>query len=126
MGRFWLGICLLAAFLVLGLWVTYSMDTLHQPISQTLEEAAAQSLAGDLDAGIAQAQQARRAWDSHWHGSASVADHAPMDEIDGLFAQMEVYAQAGRSVDFAAYCARLSQLISAMGEAHSPGWWNVL
>ena len=37
MGRFWLGICLLAAFLVLGLWVTYSMDTLHQPISQTLE-----------------------------------------------------------------------------------------
>ncbi len=126
MGRFWLGVGLLLLFLALGIWVTYSMDTLHQPLSDTLQQAAEKSLSGDLEAGIALAQQARKIWEAHWHRSATFADHAPMDEIDGLFAQMEIYARAGKAVDFAAYCARLSNLIAAMGEAHSPNWWNLL
>lgn len=126
MGRFWLGVCLLVLFLVLGIWVTCSMDSIHQPLSDTLQEAAEKSLSGDLETGIALAQQAREIWDSQWHSSAILADHAPMDDIDGLFAQMEIYARAGKAVDFAAYCARLSNLIAAMGEAHSPNWWNLL
>lgn len=126
MGRFWLGIGILVIFLVLGLWVNYAMDTVHQEIAQALDDAAAQTLDGNLTEGIALAQQARGKWQSHWRGTASVADHAPMDEIDGLFAQLDAYGQAGLTDDFAAYCARLSNLVAAMGEAHSLTWWNLL
>jgi hypothetical protein len=126
MGRFWLGIGILVIFLVLGLWVTYAMDQVHGEIAQTLDEAAAQTLEGDLVEGIALVNQAKGKWQSHWRGTASVADHAPMDEIDGLFAQLEAYGQAEQAVDFATYCARLSNLVAAMGEAHSLTWWNLL
>jgi hypothetical protein len=125
-GRYWLGIGLLVLFLTLGLWVTYAMDNVHSEIAQTLDTAAAQTLSGNLPEGITLVQQAKEQWQAHWHGTASVADHAPMDEVDGLFAQLEVYGQAGLSTDFAAYCARLSNLVAAVGEAHSLTWWNLL
>lgn len=126
MGRFWLGIGILVLFLVLGLWVAHTMDDVHLAIGQMLDQAAEQSLDGDLEAGFLLAQQARSHWQAHWHGTASVADHAPMDEIDGLFAQLDAYRQSERPSDFAAYCARLSALIVAVGEAHSLTWWNLL
>lgn len=126
MVRLALGICLLAAFLGLGLWVNSFMDNTHTPISQTLEEAVEKCLSGDLEAGAELAQKAKALWQENWPKIASFSDHAPMDEIDSLFAQAETYARAGIATDFAALCARLSQLISAMSEAHSPFWWNLL
>lgn len=126
MGRFWLGVCLLAVLLALGLWINLKMTNMQQSISQTLEEAAKQTMDGDFSAGISLAKQAKDAWEIHWRGTASVADHAPMDEIDGLFAQLAVYAKAGQSGDFAAVCSRLAQLADAIGEAHSLTWWNLL
>lgn len=126
MGRFWLGIGILVLFLAAGLLVAHAMDNVHQTIAQTLDAASTKSLEGDLNEGIALAQQAKQQWQKNWRSSAAVADHAPMDEIDGLFAQLETYGQAGLSETFAAYCARLSQLVSAMGEAHSLTWWNLL
>ncbi len=126
MNRFWLGVSLLLLLLVLGLWVTVAMRDVHEPISQALENAATQALSGDLSGGIAAARQAQQNWERHWHGTAAVADHAPMDEIDGLFAELEIYAQTGQAEHFAAGCAQLSRLIHAVGEAHGLGWWNLL
>lgn len=126
MGRLTLGICLLAVFLGLGLWINSFMDNTHVPISQALEEAAEKGLSGDLEAGADLAQKAKALWQDNWPKIASFSDHAPMDEIDSLFAQAETYARAGIAADFAALCARLSQLISAMSEAHSLFWWNLL
>lgn len=126
MARFWIGVALLGVFLGLGIWVTVAMDQVHEPISQALEEAAEQALAGDLEGGAALARQAKADWQEYWKGTASVADHGSMDEIDGIFGQLEAYAQAGRQVDFAAYCARLSRLVHAIGEAHGFNWWNLL
>lgn len=126
MGRAWLGVGLLVLFLVLGLWISFSMGGVHQQIAQKLEQAAEQGLSGDLEEGIALARQACSDWEKHWHGTASVADHAPMDEIDGLFAQLEIYGKAGQRADFAAFCSRLSRLVAAVGEAHGLSWWNLL
>ena len=72
------------------------------------------------------AKKAKELWDKQWHRSAVLADHTPMDEIDGLFAQVQSYARAGNRADFAAGCSRLSKLVEAIGEAHAPGWWNLL
>ena len=126
MRRFLLGVGLLLALLALGLWISFTLTQTHQSIAHTLEEAAVQTLSGDPDTGRALAQQAQQVWEAHWHSTASVADHAPMDEIDGLFSQLEIYAQAGQEADFAANCTRLSKLIDAVGEAHSLTWWNLL
>ena len=126
MGRLWLGIGLLALFLVLGLWIGHTMDAVHLSIADTLEIAADQALSGDMEAAMETADEAKASWEKHWHGSATVADHAPMDEIDGLIAQLECYNRADQPGDFAACCARLSLLVRAMSEAHSLTWWNLL
>lgn len=126
MGRFALGVSLLLVMLLLGLWVTYTMNAVNEPVSRLLENAAQSALSGDLEQGINLANQARSIWEKSWHGTASVSDHNPMDEIDGMFSQLTVYAQTGNKEAFAAYCARISRLIHAVGEAHSPYWWNLL
>lgn len=126
MGRFWLGILLLAALLLLGLWIGYKADGVHQSISKSLDLAAQQVLAGDLEGGLATAQAARRRWHRGWNATAAVADHAPMDEIDGLFAQLEIYGQLRTPTELAAVCTRLAALVSAIGEAHRFTWWNLL
>lgn len=124
--RFWIGIGLLAVFLALGLWVTAVMEDIHEPMAELLEEAAQEALEGDLTEAAELADQAHRRWERYRKGTASVADHAPMDEIDGLFAQTQTFARAGQWQDFAASCARLSKLVEAMSEAHGLGWWNLL
>ncbi len=126
MGRFWFGLTLLALMLAAGLWIGLGMDHAHQDIAAILEQAAEQAMAGDLEQGIALSRQAQTQWDSSWQRTATVADHAPMDEIDSLFAQLQIYGQAGNTVDFAAYCTRLSKLVTAVGEAHALSWKNLL
>ena len=126
MGRFWLGAALLAALLILGLWIGRTTDWSHETISKMLDMAAEQVMAGDTAEGLATAQAARRRWHRGWNATAAIADHAPMDEIDGLFAQLEIYGQLRSPMELAAVCARLSALVSAMGEAHQLTWWNLL
>lgn len=121
-----LGIGILVLFLGLGIWIGCVMDQVHIGIADTLDVAAEQALSGELTVARQTAQQAKTSWDAHWHGSATVADHAPMDEIDGLLAQLECYGRAEQKGDFAACCRRISLLVRAMSEAHSLTWWNLL
>ena len=126
MKRIWLGIGALVVFFVLGLWCSHAMDKLHTSLAQKLEQAAEAALAGDLQTGVTLAQEAKNSWEAHWHQTAALADHTPMDEIDSLFAQLESYAQAGQISEFAAHCSRLSTLVAATAEAHALSWWNLL
>lgn len=126
MGRFWLGIGILLLSLLLGFWIGDYMDQIHLTIADTLDRAAEQAMAGDMEAAQVTAQKGKSEWKKHWHFSAVVADHAPMDEIDGLLAQLEYYNRSGQKGDFAACCARISLLVQAMSEAHSLKWWNLL
>ena len=126
MGRFVLGVCLLAALLVLGIWTSSSMTDVHQTICQTLEDAAEKAVSGELNDAAALVQQAKQEWEQRWNRTATMADHEPMDEIDGLLAQLESFVQTDCQAEFAALCRRLSKLIDAVGEAHSLTWWNLL
>ena len=126
MGRFWLGIGLLALFLVFGIWTTVAMTDVHEPMSRTLSEASQATLDGDLETGITLARQAKESWERHRRWTAAVADQTPMDDIDSLFAEMEVYAEARETVHFAACCAQLSAMVRSMGDAHAFSWWNFL
>lgn len=126
MTRFSFGIFILVFFLVLGLWVAHTLDTIHLDISQELHRASNVALSGDLDTATTIALNAKEKWETSWQGTATVADHEPMDEIDGLLSQLSCFAQTENVSDFAACCTRCALLVEAISEAHSFTWWNLL
>ena len=126
MKRGWFGAGLLAVFLGLGLLVSALVSNAHQPTSTMLEQAAEKTLSGDFAGGIALGTEAQQRWKCQWNGTASIADHSPMDEIDALFAEMEIYARTGEQPHFAACCKELAQRLEAIADAHRFSWWNVL
>lgn len=124
--RFWYGLGILTAFLVLGLWVAWGMETMHRPVTLQLEQAAQAAMDGDLGTGGALLKRAESIWQQRRGLTAAMADHAPMEEIDSLFAQAEIYVQCGSAAEFAAYCSRIAKLVEAVGEAHGLNWQNLL
>ena len=126
MKRCWLGVGILLVLLGLSLWVTAKMADIHEPLSVTVEEAGEAAQTGDWARAETLATDARSLWYQNRPFTASVADHAPMDEIDALFARLPVAARNGDGAEFADLCARLSVLLHAMAEGHQALWWNVL
>lgn len=124
--RFWYGLGILAVLLALGLGTSWSMKSMQRPVTDALEQAAQAVMEGNLEKGKALALQAQDAWQEHREKATAVADHGPLEEIDSLFAQIQIYGQAGKSADFAAYCTRLAKLVAAVEEAHSLNWQNLL
>lgn len=124
MKRSWIGFALLLVLLAGGLAVTWSMEKCHEPIARDLDSAAVRVQAGDWAEAETLMLRARNAWGDSRKLTACFADHTPMEEIDALFARLEVYAAARENADFAAGCAELSRKVEAMGEAHGLMWWN--
>lgn len=125
MKRLIIGICVLSALLTLGITVSTVFRAAHTPTANLLQEASNAALEGNWDAALEKTHQAYARWEQFHHFTASFSDHSPMDEIDGLFAQLEVYGNKKSREDFPALCARLSQLTQSMAESHSFRWWTV-
>ena len=126
MKRMWLGVGLLVLFLVLGLWGSHAMAKFLDPLSEKLKTAETLAVEGDLDAALALAKEARKDWEKQWHYVAILADHNPMDEIDGHFESLIAYGKAGHNTDFAALCGELSSWVKATADAHRLNWWNLV
>ncbi len=126
MKKGWLGVAILAGFLLLGFWISHWMDQAHLPGAQLLQEAAEVTLQGDLEEGIRLAKQAEILWQNSRAGTAAVADHSPMEEIDNLFRELWVYAAAEESPHFAATGVELAQRLLAMADAHRLSWQSLL
>ena len=127
MGKhFWAGILLLAVLLAMTGGVSLAMSAVHAPAQTQLTRATELALAGDLPQATALARQAQQRWERFRQAICAVADHDPMDEIDQLFAEMEVFSAAADGEHFAACCAKLRVLVKAMADAHSAAWWNLL
>ncbi len=126
MVRGWLGVGILIVFLVAGFVTAGVMDHAHIPTEKLLAQAAEKTLNGSFEEAVTLGLEAKNRWDKHWNGTATVADHSPMDDIDALFAEMEIYARTEEKPHFAAVCRELSQRIQAMAGAHRFSWWNIL
>lgn len=126
MNQLWLGIAILVLFLALGMFVGAAVDSTHVEIAQELENAAELVLQENDALGRQQAQSAKNKWEKCWGWTAAVADHAPMDEIDGLFAQLKAFEAPEDRAHYAAICAQLAKLVNAMAEAHRLSLQNLL
>lgn len=124
MGRFSLGIILLALLLGLGLWISQTADDQLLPIARTLEEAAREALEQDTQQATEKTAAARKRWEKAWHATAAFSDHEPMEQIDSLFAQLPCWE--GAPDRYAAVCNQIAMLIRALSGVHEPVWWNLL
>ena len=121
-----LGVLLLVCLLGLGSFVSWKMDAMQLPLTEALDQAAEEALEGSFSRAVSLGEEAKGKWERQWNLTAALADHAPMDEIDGLFAQLKAYANQEEKTHYAACCWELSSLIRAVAEAHELSWWNLL
>ena len=126
MARGWIGVGILLVFLVLGFWISAEMDQTHLPTEALLKQAAEKTLQGDFQQGVALGMEAKNRWEQQWDYTATVADHSPLDDVDALFGEMEIYAQTGEEPHFAACCQELARRVQAVASAHRFSWWNIL
>ena len=122
--RFGLG--LLLVLLVLGVVSAWAMGKGLAPMTEGIRQAGDAALQEDWDTAQALSANVKEQWEKGFPYLASLSDHEPMENINGLFAQLEVYAQSLDPQNFAAVCGQLAQDLEAMGEAHSLKWWNIL
>ena len=123
MKRIWIGIGLLLALLALGLGVMVLADHRLGRVAGELEKAAQ---AESWDRAVELSERARVLWEENWNLSAALGDHSDIDQIDAVFAQLEVYIKRKDPVAHAATCAFLSEVITDLEENHRLTWWNVL
>lgn len=124
MKRGWLGAAILTAMLAACLAATWGMDRIHRPVVQALTAASEAALSGELEQGRELAAEAREQWDRWAHLRGCFCDHAASEEADRAFASLGVYGRWGDRTAFAAASAELARMVQAVGEAHSPSWWN--
>ena len=113
-------IVLLSGGILSSAWLGRSFDSLPP----MLEQAAEAAEEGGWDRASQLADRAEQRWQELWKITAVLVDHAPMEQIDALFAQLEVCEQS--QLEFAKLCARLARELEALSETHSPTWWNLL
>ena len=123
--RFYLGVAILLGLLVLGIWAGKWTENANTQVVQYLSQAEEAIREGDPAAALALAREAQVIWEKGWNRLAVMADHTVMDEIDGLFSQMEHYAREGAAL-LGASCARVRELVSAVSDDHRLTWWNLL
>ena len=124
MKRFFIGAGLLIALLSGGILSSAWLGRNFEPLPPMLEQAAAAAEEGAWDRAVRLADRAEQRWQELWKITAVFVDHAPMEQIDTLFAQLKVCE--GSQPDFAKLSARLARELEALSEIHSPAWWNLL
>lgn len=126
LGRETVGLVLLGALLLTGLYTSLEMGRSHDEISRHLEDSAWYALSGDWEKARMAAAAAESGWKDHRDLSSLLADHTPMEEIDAMFARIGICSAARSGTEFALFCADLSRKVEAMGEAHRLTWQNLL
>lgn len=126
MKRLWIGLLVLTLLLTGGLVLRHQMEKIHSQISQDLQSASQAALEEDWPQAQALAQNAESLWQKCHHLTAAFADHTPMDEIDGLFTELDVFSREHEMPHFSAICAHLAKLTDSMAESHNVSWWNFL
>lgn len=126
MKRLWFGVAMLLFLLMLGIFSTVSMARLHHNLSQRLESAALAAQKEDWAQTQEILHQCRSRWLRFRNFTAAAASHEPIEEIDSLYAQLDIYLQRRDSVNFTLCCTTLRHRTAALGEAQSINWWNLL
>ena len=117
---------LLLVLLLLGLLSGWYLERQHRDLARQLEDSAWLALSGQMSNARQEVQTAQAKWEKGRSLLAALGDHTPMEDIDGLFAELQIYGAAGEKTEFARTCSALSSQMAAMGNAYKLSWWNIL
>ena len=124
--RTWIGAGILVLLLGIGIFFTFYTAETQEQIAQTLSESREAAAVGHWEKAAGKCFQARSLWEKHQKATAAVVDHEPMEEVEALFAQLEIYLKARDPVSYCSCCASLEVFAKAIGESHSISWWSLL
>ena len=125
MTRLWIGAGLLLALLLGGLGLRLGIVPFQESVAKKLDTAATLAVDGSWKMAQNTAFAARDRWRRHKNGIAAVTDHEPMEEMEGLFQELN-FLDSDRAVDFACICVQLAEISRAIGETQRLKWWGVL
>lgn len=126
MKRMWIGVGLLSLALVAGILAAEWMEDTHEEMEENIQQAVVFAMAEEWEKANALTNRARWQWQKKRPMIAMLADHEPLESIDSLFGQLEIYAACEDRVAFGAVCADLSQQLEALGECHKCSFSNLL
>lgn len=126
MKRCWFGLGLLVVLLILSLFFSRKIGRNQEDILSDLRSSQVAALAEDYATAETLLCRARTDWEQRWHFHAAFSDHNPMEEIDGMFAQSQVYLDCRDGEELAALISQLIRRVQAVGDAHALTWWNLL
>lgn len=126
MKRLFIGILILALLLGGSIAISTAMERIHHPIAQDLQQAADRAQQEDWAVALEFFQRAQQRWEKYHDFTAAFADHTPMDEMDALLSELNIYATERENPHFGATCAHLAFMATAMAESHLLTWWNLL
>lgn len=126
MKRLWLGLGLLLLLFGVGVAADQLSAHLLEPVCGELLAASDAALAENWTQAEQLAAQARQQWRSWGTVIGAVADHEPLEQINQLYAQLEVYTKSRDPLGFAACCRRLRKMIEAVAKTHEISWENFL
>lgn len=121
-----IGAAMLLVLLIAGLLSSGWIGKYHSKLSRDAELAADAVLRSDWETAVSLTGQAMQRWEARRALVASMTNDAPIEEIDGLFRQLEVHAAGEDPITYASVCAQLAHRLEALGEAHRLRWWNLL
>ena len=124
--RLWIGIGLLVVLLAMGIGLLWGSSVFFQNFIENLEEASDLALSGNWQLAVEKAEKSRKEWDRFHDFWSAFTDHEPVEEIENLFSQLQVYQIRQLEVDFSSVCRSLVHLAEAMEESHGIKWWSVL
>ena len=119
MKRIWFGVGLMILLLILSIGSGLVMERIQSAQSENLNRAARLAADGDWAAARTLVSQARQQWDRRQTLISALSSQASMDEIDGLFAQLEVFSEARSATSFSSTCVYLACLLESLVEDHS-------
>ena len=126
MNRIYVGACILMLLFAVCCISSYYLPQINLEISGQLEQAVQAVQDENWPQAVNFANQAALTWQRTHDLSTIAADHAPIDEIDTLFAELALYAQLEEQAQFAAISLQLSRLTAALGQSQVFSLWNLL
>ena len=124
--RLWIGIGILAILLAMGIGLLWGSGVFFEELSQDLQQAGDFALAGNWQAAGEKVEKSREKWEAYRPFWASFTDHEPVEQMQNLFSQLELYRTRQLEVEFAAVCRNLVHVAEAIDETHGLRWWSVL
>ena len=121
-----LGAGLLVLLLLLGLLSAWYLNRQSSAMAAALEDSSWLALSGQWENAKEMSASVRQDWEKGWRLRAAFADHANLEEIDGLFREMMIYGAADERTEFSRTSALLAEKMKAMADSARFSWWNVL